>query len=313
MTQSALITGAAGFIGRHIAAFLQGRGIAVYGLDRVAGVLPGDLYACWYQGDVADAEWILSTVRTVRPDYVFHFAALLETDSLSELLAVNAIGTQCLLDAIAVACPESVVLVPGSSAEYGLAYAQELPIREENTLRPLSVYGVSKIAQGCIAARYAYRHGMRIIRTRTFNMTGPGEPETLVCSAFAKQIVQIKMGLRPAFMEVGNLETSRDFIDVRDAIRAYALAAEMGEPGEVYNICSGSSVPIRTILQTLMELAGIEVQVRQRSLREVEWDVPNQVGAPTKFRNLTGWTPSLTLRESLRDLLADWNIRMTAK
>lgn len=312
MTRSALITGAAGFIGRNLAAFLLEQGIQSFGLDRPTAARPSDWTEQWFEGDITDAERIFSIVREVEPYYVFHLAALIKTESLADLLAVNVIGTQCLLDVVEKICPQARVLIAGTSAEYGLARPEELPIREENPLRPLSPYGVSKVAQSLLAAQYAYRHGLNIIRTRTFNLIGPGEPETLVCSAFAKQIVQIKLGLRPPLIEVGNLEAERDFLDVRDAVRAYWMAAEKGESGQVYNICSGSSVSIRKLLETLIDLANIHVQVNHTPARFTKWDVPDQIGEPDRLRNLTGWAPTFTLQRSLEDLLDDWQNRISA-
>ena len=273
--------------------------------------MPADLHVDWHTCDVTNAAQVAAVVGQVQPDYVFHLAALIKSESLADLLAVNVLGTQHVLDALVAARPEARVLVTGSSAEYGLARHDELPIREENPLRPLQPYGVSKVAQSLRAAQYAYSDDLYVLRVRTFNLTGPGEPDTLVCSAFARQIAEIEHGLRPPVLRVGNLESGRDFVDVRDAVRAYWLVIQHGSAGEVYNVCSGTSVLIREVLRVLVSEADTRVEVEKDEQRYTAGDVPLQYGDATRLRRSTAWSPTIPLKVSLRDLMNFWRDRVS--
>jgi GDP-4-dehydro-6-deoxy-D-mannose reductase len=206
--------------------------------------------------------------------------------------------------------PEARVLVAGSAAEYGLAYEEELPITEEQPLRPLSPYGVTKVAQSLLAAQVALRQELVVVRTRSFNLTGPGEPETLVCAAFASQLVEIERRTRAPILRVGNLESLRDFVDVRDAVRAYALVAERGMNGAVYNVASGRAVAIEDVLERLRLLSGVDAHIEEEPARRVVWDVRAQRGDATRLRVELGWTAEVDLETSLADLLEDWRQRV---
>ncbi len=306
MTERVLVTGAAGFVGHHLARHLHEQGLIVHGLDRPGVPPPSDLRITWHPCDIIHAAQVAEVVGQVQPDYVFHLAALTKSESLTDLLAVNVLGTQNVLDALVAARPEAHVLVAGSSAEYGLLRPDELPVREDHPLRPLSPYGVSKVAQSLLAAQYVYRHNLAVVRTRTFNLTGPGEPDALVCSAFARQIVEIERWLRPPVLKVGNLESARDFLDVRDAVRAYWLVARRGESGEVYNVCSGMATSIRNVLDVLLSLTAAKIEVKEEVERRTAWDVPVQAGNYEQLSIVTAWKPIIKLRRSLIDLLKGW-------
>jgi GDP-4-dehydro-6-deoxy-D-mannose reductase len=306
VAERVLITGAAGFVGRHLAKYLMEQSLEVHGLDRPDVRQPIEWQGPWYATDVTDAKHVTSVLLEAAPDYVFHLAALVKSDSLADLLVANVVGSQNVLSAVVAVRPGARVLVAGSSAEYGLARPNELPIREENPLRPISPYGVSKAAQSLLAAQYAYRYGLHVLRTRTFNLTGPGESDMLVCSAFARQIVEIELGQRPPVLQVGNLESGRDFTDIRDAVRAYWLIAKYGKAGEVYNVCSGAPVLIREVLRILICKATERVEIQEDAKRYVAGDVPLQYGDATKLRHATEWSPIFTLQESLQDLIEFW-------
>jgi GDP-4-dehydro-6-deoxy-D-mannose reductase len=306
MTERVLITGAAGFVGRHLARHLNEQGLIVHGLDRPSVPPPSDLCIAWHPCDITQAAQVAAVVGQLRPDYVFHLAALIRSESLTDLFTINVLGTQNVLDALVAARSEAHVLVAGSSAEYGLVRPDELPVREDHPLRPLSPYGVSKIAQSLLAAQYVYRHNLPVIRTRTFNLTGPGEPDTLFCSALSRQVAEIEMGLRPPALQVGNLASSRDFTDVRDAVRAYWLIIQHGQAGEVYNVCSGVSVLIREVLDTLLREVGTKIEVQQDARQYRNGDVPIQRGDVAHLRSVIAWSPTIPLRESLVDLTNYW-------
>lgn len=305
----ALITGIAGFCGQHLAMQLGATGAQVTGVDLHPNNITTSL--C-YQADITDEAQLRSILLQAQPEAIFHLAALTTPQApYAELHRINALGTLALLNATQRVCPESVILIAGSSAAYGKTETAELPIRESQPFRPLTAYAVSKIAQEMLGYQHYAAQGARVICTRTFNLTGPGESENFVSSAFARQIAEIEAGKREPVIRVGNLEAIRDFTDVRDAMRAYILLAEQGLPGEVYNVCSGQGARVRQVLELLLELstcANIEVQIDPARLQPA--DVPIQIGSAEQHHALTGWTPTITLRETLRDVLNSWRQRV---
>ncbi|MCL5958563.1 MAG: GDP-mannose 4,6-dehydratase [Chloroflexi bacterium] len=313
MGERALVTGVGGFVGRHLAAYLSGQGLDIFGAGRPSAQSPGDPLRQWYGCDLRDADQVSSVMREVEPDYVFHLAALIKGNSLADSIAVNVIGTQNVLEAVLAVRPDARVLVTGSAAEYGLALAGEQPIREDNPLRPVTAYGLSKVAQSLLAAQYTYNHGMAILRTRTFNLTGPGEPATLVCSAFAKQIASIELAGAPGIIRVGQLDTERDLLDIRDAVAAYWLVAKHGHSGEVYNVCSGASMRVREVLDILIGLARVPIAVEEVAPNLEGADVPTQRGSWDKLRRLAHWEPRIPLRRSLEALLNAWRMELTSR
>ena len=199
-----------------------------------------------------------------------------------------------------------------SSEEYGLVLGDELPITEENPLRPLSPYAVSKVGQDLLAFQYHHSHGLDVVRTRGFNHTGPRRGKVFVCSNFAWQIACIEAGLTPPVIRVGNLDARRDFTDVRDMVRGYIASLEHGEPGEVYNICRGNAWTIRGILDHLLSLSEIEVKVEQDPDRMRPSDVQVLDGSAEKFQRATGWEPEIPFERTLQELLDFWRARLSA-
>ncbi|MBI5465064.1 GDP-mannose 4,6-dehydratase, partial [Candidatus Gottesmanbacteria bacterium] len=197
-----------------------------------------------------------------------------------------------------------------SSEEYGLVYPNEIPVKEENPLRPQSPYAVSKVAMDYLGYQYFQSYKMKIIRTRGFNHSGPRRGEIFVTSNFAKQIAEIEKGKREPVVEVGNLEAKRDWTDVRDMVRAYLLAVQKGIPGEVYNICSEKTVRVGDMLDMLLKMSKIKVKVRQDSSRMRPSDVPILLGDCTKFRKATGWKPEIPFTKTMEDLLNYWRERV---
>jgi GDP-4-dehydro-6-deoxy-D-mannose reductase len=188
-----------------------------------------------------------------------------------------------------------------------MVYERENPISEQSPLRPLSPYGVSKIAQTMMGYQYYMNYGIHVVGTRAFNYTGPGENASFVCSAFAKQIAEIEQQRKPPVIHVGNLDARRDFTDVRDVVRGYWLALERGKAGDVYNVCSGTSYSIRQALDLLLNMSfkkGIEVVPDPDRLRPS--DVPIQVGDFSKIKHQTGWEPTIPFEKTLEDLLEYW-------
>jgi len=202
------------------------------------------------------------------------------------------------------------LLVVGSAEEYGSVAAAEMPIREDQPLRPSSPYAVSKAAQGLLAREYAGQQGFDVVCTRTFPHTGPRRGEAFAESSFARQLAEIELGLREPALHVGNLDAVRDFSDVRDVVRAYWGLLERGACGEAYNVCSGSGIRIRDLLQRLIGLSGSRVDVRVDPERLRPADLPALVGDPSKLRRATGWEPRHALDQTLGDLLSYWRERV---
>ena len=197
-----------------------------------------------------------------------------------------------------------------SSEEYGMVYEDEVPIKETNQLRPLSPYGVSKVAQDLLGYQYHDSYGLFVVRTRAFNHTGPRRGDVFVSSNFAKQIALIEKGLKEPVIDVGNLEARRDFTDVRDIVKGYWLALEKGEPGEVYNLGTGKDITIRGMLDKLLALTDLEIEVRKDRERMRPSDVMVLRADITKFTERTGWEPTIPLDKTLEDLLNYWRERV---
>jgi GDP-4-dehydro-6-deoxy-D-mannose reductase len=309
----ALVTGIAGFAGSHLAAYLLRETDAeVHGVihrhDRRLQHLRGQLQL--HRGDLRNALWVSELVQSVQPDVVLHLAAWSDVGgSWQQPWTTYELNIQCqlhLLEALRRWQPECRTLVVTSNEVYGLVRADELPIDEETPFRPNSPYGVSKVTQDMMALQYWNSHWLPTVRARSFNHIGPGQADDFVASAFARQIAEIEAGLRPPVVAVGNLEAQRDFTDVRDVVRAYWLAATLGEPGEAYNIGSGESRPVRWLLDTLLTLTPVAVERTVDPQRLRPSDVPISRCDNRKLVAATGWRPQIDLRDSLRDLLDEW-------
>ncbi len=313
----ALITGITGFVGSHLTELLLDRGFEVYGtlrwrspMDNISHLLGRiELVEC----DLRDASSVKEALQHSKPEYVFHLAAqsFVPTSwrAPAETLSTNVIGQVHLLEAIREQGLKCRIQIAGSSEEYGLVLESEVPITEQNPFRPLSPYAVSKVTQDMLAYQYFRSYGMHLIRTRAFNHTGPRRGEVFAESSFACQIAEIEAGKREPILRVGNLDAKRDYTDVRDVVKAYLLGLEKGEAGEVYNICSGITNPVRHILDTLLSFTTAKIEVTQDPARMRPSDVTVLWGDSSKFRKQTGWKPEIPLEETLRDLLNYWRGR----
>jgi GDP-4-dehydro-6-deoxy-D-mannose reductase len=312
-----LITGINGFVGRHLTALLLPRGDEIHGTahhslnDRT--ILPGLDQARIQVLDVTDPTSVTNAVACVDPDWLIHLAGVtfVPASHNDPTLAVrtNVLGSVNVLAAVRARRPTCRVLFVGSADSYGLVDDADLPIRETCRFQPLSPYGASKAAADLIAYQWARSYDLDIVRVRPFNHTGRGQKVEFVCPDFARQLVAIKRGRRAPRVEVGNLEVVRDFSDVRDVVAAYVATLERGASGEAYNVCSGVGVSVRDVLETLIELSGLEVEVSVAKERVRGADVPRIVGCADKLRSATGWAPRYELRATLTDVLADWRER----
>lgn len=257
--------------------------------------------------DMQDREQVNAAVATARPDRIFHLAAQsLPSASWNDAettITVNLLGTLHLLEAVRTAGLSPTIVLAGSSAEYGPAAADEPSINEARAPQPDTPYGVSKMAATLLAQVYARRYGMKIVCVRPFFVIGPRKIGD-VCSDFARGIVAIERGESGA-LKVGDLRPVRDFVDVRDAVEALWLLSERGASGEVYNLSSGRGHAVGEVMETLIALSERSIPVEQDASRIRAIDAPAMVGDSAKLQAL-GWTPHLTLRESLIDILDYW-------
>jgi len=322
MNARVLITGITGFAGSHLADYLVRRGgIEIHGIDRWRSKtenidhLKGKL--TMHECDIRDASSVRSVMEKIRPDQIFHLAAQsfvpTSWSAPAETLTTNIVGQLHVFEAVRQLKINCRIHVAGSSEEYGLVHPEELPIKETTPLRPLSPYAVSKVGQDLLGFQYFMSYKMHIVRTRGFNHTGPRRGEVFVESDFAQQIARIETGLQDPILRVGNLQTKRDFTDVRDMVEGYWLALEKGIPGEVYNICSGRSFSISELLEMLLGLSSAKVRVVEDPARLRPSDVPCLQGDSSKFSQATGWQPRIPIETTLRDLLGYWRQKVASQ
>lgn len=314
----AFITGATGFAGAHLVELLLAAGYDVAALVHAATshqALPDADGVRPYPGDLLDAASLTAAMRDARPDVVFHLAGQAyparSWGDPALTLAINTGGTATVLEAAVAAGGPRVVVV--TSAEiYGVLDADQMPITEATAPQPRHPYGVSKLAAGLLASVYWQRYGLPVVEARPFNHIGPRQAPGFVVPDFAAQLAAIRLGQQPPEIHVGNLDTQRDFTDVRDVAAAYKLLGEGGEPGEAYLICSGRPVSIRDLLDEMLDLAGVDVTVTFDPARMKPSDTPCIYGSYDKLHARTGWSPNIPLRQSLADALADWEARLGA-
>lgn len=310
----ALITGIKGFAGSYLAELLLSKGYEVSGLDynfKDAGNIGHiknllRLYEC----DIRDKVRLNKIILQSKPDEIYHLAAIahIPTSYRDPKLTfeINLYGSLNLFEAIKAASWSIKILYVGSASEYGDVNESEIPVDENIPLRPVDPYSISKASADMLAYQYFKSFGMHIIRMRPFNHIGPRQSPDYVVSNFAKQIAEIEKSLKEPVITVGNLEAKRDFTDVRDIVRAYWLAVQGGEPGEVYNICSGKAVSIKEALDKLLALSKKNIKVKQDPKKLRPSDVPLLLGDSTKFREKTGWKLDIPFEKTLQDTLDYW-------
>jgi GDP-4-dehydro-6-deoxy-D-mannose reductase len=306
----ALITGAGGFIGSHMADLLVEKGLDVSGtvndgtrnVDHLKGKIK--IINC----DISDKAAVEKLINEIKPDYVFHMAAqsfvIPSWQDPERTFKTNILGTLYLLDALWKVMQNAVIAVACSSAEYGINYPDEIPIKESKVFRPSSPYAVSKVAVDMISNLYAKTYRMKIVRIRFFNTSGPRKTMD-ACSDFARGVAEVEKGIKP-FVTVGNLDGVRDITDARDAVRAVWLLTEKGAYGDAYNVCSGQGYKVRDLLNRLVAMSAKKIEIRERDpekLRPI--DDPIFIGDNSKIRSL-GWKPEIPIEQTLRDTLEYW-------
>jgi len=299
---SVFITGISGFIGTYLAQYFLDQGEAVAGYDRV---FPDNPEIHFYEGDIGNLAELKKALQDSMPRIVFHLAGILKASQFEAFEQINILGTKTLLDAIKDLSVRPVFLLASSSAIYGRGYGGRL-ITERFKPRPETPYAVSKLDAEQMARTYFKSYGIPVIIARVFNLIGPRQPPSLACSTFARQIALAEKSGPEGTVEAGNLEASRDYSDVRDVVRAYALLARLGRPGSVYNICSGKAVSTWECLDTLVKMARVPLKTEVYQNRYQTNDIPFQVGSAERLRRVTGWQPLVSFQQSLADLLEYW-------
>lgn len=299
----ALVTGAHGFVGRHLVAHLTAAGDDVIGIDRSHDGL-----------DITDAASVERIVRQVAPTVVYHLAGWADVGGSwkapVEAFRANAEGTLNVLSAATAAGVERVLAV--SSADvYGIVSPDELPLTEESPLRPASPYAASKVAADYLGLQAWLGRGLPVLRVRAFNHLGPGQTDKFVAPALASRIARAERD-GGEVLTVGDLSPRRDFTDVRDVVRAYRLLVERGEPGEIYNVCSGVDLAVQDLADQLVARASVALRLETDPslLRPV--DLPVLRGSHDRLTAATGWEPEIPMAETLADLLEDWRRRVAA-
>ena len=319
--KTVLITGITGFVGSHLAEYIltNHKNIKVCGLVRWRSPLDNINHISkkidlkW--GLLVDPFSLEGIIRKTKPDVIFHWAAQSYVDfsflAPVSTLEANVIGTANLLEIIKKIKIEEnydpIVHICSSSEVYGQVKKEEIPIKEDNPLRPASPYAVSKVAEDMLGYQYWLSWKIKTIRTRLFTHTGPRRGDVFVESSFAKQIAAIEAKKAKPVVYVGNLKSVRTFMDVRDAVRAYWLLITKCQPGEVYNIGGKETMTVGEMLKKLISLSkrkGIKVIIDPKRLRPS--DVTLQIPSTSKFQKETGWEPKIPFQQTLRDMLDYW-------
>ncbi len=299
----ALVTGAGGFCWLHLRQLLESKGVQVFGLSARTERDP-----CWQISGVRDEQGIAAALEQIQPNYIFHFAGTVSSSAPWEVFEVNVGFAQALIAAARRTGLESVpILFAGSCAEYGDVTPEELPVSEAQACRPVTEYGISKFAQTRLAMLAASR-GQRVVAVRSANLIGPAIPETLFLGTVIRQIARIVRGEQDPVLELGNLDSARDFVDVRDAVRCYwELVNEPAAFGQIVNVSSGVATPIRELLRLAILSSRCEIQVRTRDERRKSHDLPTFYASNEKLRGLLGWAPVFEAQKSLSTIM-EWEL-----
>lgn len=301
-----LVTGAEGFVARHLLPLLSQTGAEVFGTVFQTPSTPLPIRT--FPLDLREEEHVRTLLHDVRPTQVVHLAAISSVrDSFTDPAAtvrVNVEGTRALLEAAGSLASVPRVLLIGSSDEYGPNDGQPLSELPVSALRPVSPYGESKRDVERLVENSPALRAMTI-RTRSFPHIGPGQAGRFFIPEVAQQLVRIERGEQPPVIGIGNLEAVRDFTDVHDVVRSYVLLLERGEAGEVYNVCSGAGRRIHDLLDLLVRLSGVTVRIEQDPAKLRPVDIPVLVGNPAKLQKATGWMPQIPLEQTLRDVLVE--------
>ena len=316
MNKKILITGATGFVGNHLIEHL-----ILDGNDNIFGTYYEEQSLLSLgenknkiqpvKADLRNPDEVSGLISKIKPDYIYHLAAFTSPsesfDSPNETVINNISCEINLLEEVKNNdLKDTKILIISSAEVYGLVSKEDLPIDENVQFNPTNPYAVSKLAQDFLGRQYFLAHDLKIIRVRPFNHIGPGQSPNFVVSSFAKKIAEIEKGKREPVLPTGNLNTKRDFTDVRDTVKAYTLLIEKGIDGEVYNVCSGISFKISEILNMLLSYSKSDIKIESDKSLLRPIDNPDLVCNYSKLSDLTGWKPTIKIEQTLKDTLDYW-------
>ncbi|RMH82260.1 NAD-dependent epimerase/dehydratase family protein [Pseudomonas sp. AOB-7] len=294
-----LVTGLSGFVGGHLQQALSRH-------DAWRVLLVGDF-------DLCDAQSLDTILQPICPDAVIHLAGqTFVPESFRDparTLQVNLLGTLNLLQALKRRGFSGTFLYVSSGDVYGQVDEAHMPIAEALAPRPRNPYAVSKVSAELLCQQWSYAEPWRIMVARPFNHIGAGQSESFVVSSIARQLVRVCHGMQPPRLEVGDIDVTRDFLDVRDVIEAYLLLLDKGVSGEVYNVCSGQERKVRDMIAEMARLAGVEVELVQDPARMRRAEQRRVVGSSDKLQRETGWKPGVHITDTLQSVLSDWAAR----
>lgn len=310
----ALIIGGAGFVGSYLIDYLQNNLKWSISVTKMFHEKMNTDNVDVFNLDILNKDDITKLLTTIKPDYIFHLAAQssvsLSWKNPALTIDVNIKGAVNLLDAVRELKYKPRILLIGSGEEYGHIKPGETPINEDNATRPGNIYAATKVTQNLIGKIYSEAYCIDIIMVRSFNHIGPNQLPTFVVADFCKQVAEIEKGLKEPIIRVGNLSAKRDFTDVRDVVRAYALIIQKGKRGETYNVGSGKAIAIEEILRMVLSMSEAEISVETdiNKLRPV--DVPIIEADITKLVKTTGWQKQINIEDTIADTLNYWRLRV---
>lgn len=303
-----LIIGGTGFAGSYLADYLKRAGcetsvtrLPSADTKRQEGV---------YELDILDPDAVFRLLEKLRPDVIFHLAAQSSVAGSWQhpqaTVDVNVRGSTNVLEAVRRQEKKMRILLTGSSEEYGNVRPHEIPVREGQRVRPVNIYAATKACQNMIGSIYAQAYSMDVVMVRAFNHIGPGQSPAFAVADFCRQTAQIEAGCREAVIKTGNLAVKRDFTDVRDVVRAYALLAEKGKAGETYNVGSGHAVSLGEVLKVILAQSPAEIRIETALEKFRPADVPVMEADIRKIRSAAGWEPRIRLEQTVREMLDEW-------
>lgn len=305
-----LIIGAAGFVGKYLIRHYRKQNSYEIYATKLANEEIQENEIQVFDLDILQKDEIVKLLYAIRPDYIFHLAAQSSVsvawNNPGLTIDINIKGAVNVLDAVRELYYKPRILLIGSGEEYGYIEADEVPIREENRIRPGNIYAATKACQNMIGNIYSKAYDMKVLMVRAFNHIGPEQSSIFVVSDFCRQVAEIELGRREPVMYVGNLSAKRDFTDVRDVVRAYSLLIERGQPGETYNVGSGQAFEIKEILEKITALSQrqIKIEIDPNKIRPV--DVPIIEADVRKLKEITGWQREISLEQTISETLDYW-------
>lgn len=311
----ALIIGAAGFVGNYLIDHIQKNCIWSIAVTKMPYEVIEKENVDVFDLDILNKIQIQQLLEEIRPDYIFHLAAqssvAVSWKNPALTIDVNIKGSINVLDAVRNLDYKPRILLIGSGEEYGHVQQKEVPILEDNVLRPGNIYAATKACQNMLGRIYAQAYGMDIIMVRAFNHIGPNQTPTFVVADFCKQVAEIELGEKEPIIYVGNLSAKRDFSDVRDVVRAYTLLMDFGKAGETYNVGSGQAIAIQDILNIILSFSKVPIRAEVDKNRMRPIDVPVIEADIQKLTNCTGWKREIELSQTIKETLDYWRKFLT--